>query len=380
VGLAGSISIAELALAVILAAQLLDPPRGSWRLPLGWPVVAFVAWTTVTALASARPLESLWEAKTTLWLLTIVVVANALPDRAAASRWTRLLFICVVAVAVVAIVQSALCPVVPPDVPVLEHFLRKCARARGFFSIYMTLAGVVTVVLVTMLPGVVRAVTAARPWAAAAWLVGLVALALTYVRSAWLGFALGAASSLVLMKRRWLPVAALALVLVAATALPGVGERMRTIGSTTDETTRDRLAMLAAGVRIAADHPWTGVGPGQVKHLYARYATPEALRRSTSHLHNTPLQILVERGVVGLVLWLALFGAFFVRATRILRRLPPEALADRAIVSGVVGAVVAFLLAGLFEYNFGDTEVLMVACAVMALPFVVEADRPGRSA
>jgi O-antigen ligase len=238
----------------------------------------------------------------------------------------------------------------------------------------------VTVVLVTMLPGVVRAVTAARPWAAAAWLVGLVALALTYVRSAWLGFALGAASSLVLMKRRWLPVAALALVLVAATALPGVGERMRTIGSTTDETTRDRLAMLAAGVRIAADHPWTGVGPGQVKHLYARYATPEALRRSTSHLHNTPLQILVERGVVGLVLWLALFGAFFVRATRILRRLPPEALADRAIVSGVVGAVVAFLLAGLFEYNFGDTEVLMVACAVMALPFVVEADRPGRSA
>lgn len=31
----------------------------------------------------------------------------------------------------------------------------------------------------------------------------------------------------------------------------------------------------------------------------------------------------------------------------------------------------AFLVAGLFEYNFGDTEVVLVAVALMALPFVV---------
>src|SRR5207237_2943962 len=37
-------------------------------------------------------------------------------------------------------------------------------------------------------------------------------------------------------------------------------------------------------------------------------------------------------------------------------------------------AIAAFLVAGLFEYNFGDTEVLLVAVALMALPFGVQRD------
>jgi len=36
-----------------------------------------------------------------------------------------------------------------------------------------------------------------------------------------------------------------------------------------------------------------------------------------------------------------------------------------------MAAIAAFLVAGLFEYNFGDTEVLLVAVALMALPFTV---------
>ena len=39
---------------------------------------------------------------------------------------------------------------------------------------------------------------------------------------------------------------------------------------------------------------------------------------------------------------------------------------------GAIAAIAAFLGAGLFEYNFGDTEVLLVACVLMAMPFVVE--------
>jgi hypothetical protein len=57
----------------------------------------------------------------------------------------------------------------------------------------------------------------------------------------------------------------------------------------------------------------------------------------------------------------------------ILRRLPREAAGDRALVLGSLAAVVAFLVAGLFEYSFGDTEVLLVAMALMALPFALRA-------
>ena len=46
---------------------------------------------------------------------------------------------------------------------------------------------------------------------------------------------------------------------------------------------------------------------------------------------------------------------------------------DRVIVStddADIAAVAAFLTAGLFEYNFGDSEVVMMVYFLMALPFV----------
>jgi putative inorganic carbon (hco3(-)) transporter len=158
-------------------------------------------------------------------------------------------------------------------------------------------------------------------------------------------------------------------VLAALAALPGVADRLRTIGSLRDDTTRDRLAMLATGLSLVREHPLTGIGPGQVKRVYPTAAGPEALRRSTSHLHNTPLQITVERGIPGLLAWTAIFVTFLVHTVRLVRRLPESP--DRALVVGVLGAIVAFLVAGLFEYNFGDSEVVLVAVALMALPFVV---------
>ena len=84
--------------------------------------------------------------------------------------------------------------------------------------------------------------------------------------------------------------------------------------------------------------------------------------------------------MVGLALWLWMFLAFFVRAGRVLRRVPPAAVGDRALVVGALAAVAAFLVSGLFEYNFGDTEVLLVTLAVMALPFVVERELASRTA
>ncbi len=41
-------------------------------------------------------------------------------------------------------------------------------------------------------------------------------------------------------------------------------------------------------------------------------------------------------------------------------------------MAGSFVAVLDFLVAGLFEYNFGSSVVVLVAYAVMALPFIVE--------
>ena len=389
VGLAASISLAAIAL-VLLAAWLVFGPRPAVRPRAGWPLLgplaAFAAWTLVAALASSRPVESLVAAKGLLTLGAFYVVLHALPDRAAARRFATGLFLAVSLVALLAIAQVGFCPAGGTvESGPLRLLFRKCARARGFFSIYMTLAGVLTLVLVSVLPRLARGGRSAV-WALPGWLAGVLALGLTYARGAWLGFAVGAVASALTLRRRWLVLIALALVIAGTLAVePGVLERLRTVGDLADDTARDRLAMLDAGLRLVRAHPVTGVGPGEVKRLYPAWATEEALRRSTSHLHDTPLQIVVERGIPGLAAWIAIWVAFFARAGRTLYRIPAGDEESRGLVLGSMAAIAAFLVAGLFEYNFGDTEVLLVALALMALPFVVardldaEADR-GRSA
>ena len=120
------------------------------------------------------------------------------------------------------------------------------------------------------------------------------------------------------------------------------------------------------------ERPLLGVGPGGVKRQYERYALPEAFKKRTSHVHSAPLQILVERGVLGLGAWLWIWAAFLARAIGLLRRLPGEARAERALVAGSLAAIVGFLVGGLSEYNFGDSEVVMVAWALMALPWAAD--------
>ena len=383
-GLAFSITLSETTLVVLAVVLVLGGSVDALRrAPLVAPIGAFAAWTLVAAALSAEPADSLRATRSLLPLATMWIVLAALPSSAAARRFATALFVAVAAAALTAIVQVVTCPAdggygSGPHIPVVGGFFRKCARAHAFFSIYMTLAGVLTVVLTLTLP---RLRGLARPMlATAAWLVGAVALGLTLVRGAWLGFVTGAGLTLTVMRRRRLAVAVLVILVAAALAMPTVHRRIETIGDPADDTTRDRVAMLHGGLRLIHEHPLAGVGPGQVKRLYPVYAPPEALRRHTSHLHNTPLQIAVERGLVGLALWLWIFLAFFVRAGRILRRVPPGAAADRALVAGALAAVAAFLVSGLFEYNFGDTEVLLVLLAVMALPFVVERELEGRAA
>jgi len=210
-------------------------------------------------------------------------------------------------------------------------------------------------------------------WAVPAWFAHALALGLTEVRGAWVGFAAGGLGCALALRRRWLVLAALSFVLAGVLAAePGTLKRLRSVGDPRDETTRDRLAMLVAGLQLVRAHPVVGIGPGQVKNVYPTVAIPEALRRSTSHLHDTPLQLVVERGLPGLLAWTAIWVAFFYRAARVLQRIPSSDNDARMLVIGSMAAIAAFLVAGLFEYNFGDTEVLLVALSLMALPFVVE--------
>jgi O-antigen ligase len=376
-GLAVSISLAQAALALLAARWLwrLATGRARHPWPLALPFLAFAGASLLAAVLSARPLESLAALRGLLLIVTVYVALDALPDARAAERALMALLALTAAVSVLGVLQVALCPWLPELPFPFTRLARRCHRAHGFYSIYMTLAGVLSLVLLATGPRLLAG--RASRWPAAAWLLDGLGFVFTYVRGAWLGFLVGVAVVLGLVRRGRVVVVGAVLVLALVVLLvPGVRRRAESIVDPDDPTARDRWSMWGSGLAMARERPVTGIGPGQVKHEYRRYAAPEALQQSRGHLHNTPLQILVERGLLGLATWAWIFAAFFLRAGRLLGAAPGPG--ERALVAGSLAAVAGFLAGGLTEYNFGDSEVVLVAYLVMAVPFAV-APRPGQA-
>lgn len=374
-GLGVSISLAQLALGALAVCWLLRlgerGRRARLAFPLLAPILAFAAATVLSALASARPLASLAASKDLLLLATVYLILHALPGPGPAARFLSRLFLILAVVSVLAIVQVTACPHDPGWIPLAARFFKRCDRAHAFYSIYVTLAGVLSVGLLAVLPRLLPGGADRRWWTAPAWAAGLLALALTYVRGAWIGAGVGAVvlGGLARRARWWLLAGLLLAVMVLVVGPPGLRQRALSIGDPADITARERVFMLRSGLAIARDHPLAGVGPGQVKEVYPRYVLPGALRSQRSHVHNTPLQILVERGPLGLLAWGWLWVAFFIETGRALRRLAPGQARERTLIAGGIAAIAGFLVAGLFEFNFGDSEVAMLAYAVMALAF-----------
>lgn len=381
VGLGVSIALAQSALTVLVALWLLqfrDPEaRAGLTFPLAAPFAGFIGASLLAALLSADVPASLFAAKKVLLVSVFFVLVNTLRDSDGAARFLERLFLVVVGVSALSVLQVALCPAEPWPLSVVGRWLSRCGRARGFYSIYMTLAGVLTLVLLAWFPRLLGRASAPRRWELPAWLLMLGALILTWTRGAWLGFVAGA-GALAPVARRGRALALicgsilLILVLVGAGSLAAGGQIRGFRNMVELGTVRERLYMWQTGFRLLQLSPVTGIGPGQVKTHYSRYALPGAEERGVGHLHSSPLQVLVETGVLGFASWVWLWVAFFVRGFRILQRAGPGQERERALIWGSLAAILGFLVAGLTENNFADSEVLMVAYTVMAIPFLVE--------
>lgn len=308
-----------------------------------------------------------------LLVAALYVTAAMLRDVADADRFLAGLTVVLAAAAVIGLLQVGICPgpAAPERTP--RWLYHRCDRAHGFFSIYMTLAGVLLLGSLALLPRLLPGSGLSGSWRPVAWLVMLAGLIATYTRGAWIGFVAGVLFVGASVRRgRLLLLGGLVLLTLGALAAPyQLRHRFTSMADPEGEGVKERTYMWRSGLAMWREHPIFGVGPGGVKREYGRHALPEAAKKRTSHVHNTPLQIMVERGVVGVAAWLWIWAAFFRAGLRQLRRLPPEASRERALVLGSLAGIAGFLVAGLSEYNFGDSEVVMLAWVVMALPWVM---------
>ena len=206
-------------------------------------------------------------------------------------------------------------------------------------------------------------------WQLAASSLATVTLLLTFTRSVWLGWIVAVFAILVVSRAR-LAFYALPVLIVFVTLMPlPLFSRLVSTFDARQESNFDRIRMLEAGVEMIKDFPLLGVGPANVKEIYSIYRKHDAPRARPPHLHNNVVQLWAERGILGLAAYLLLLALFLrecVRGWNGPRREWAEAGAAVAI---------GLTVAGLFEFNFGDTEVFYLMLNLFAL-VVVSLEQP----
>ncbi|HKO21519.1 MAG TPA: O-antigen ligase family protein [Candidatus Eisenbacteria bacterium] len=257
-------------------------------------------------------------------------------------------------------------------------------RVRGAVGHPLTYGG--QAMLLAVLAWAILLRSRDRRWMAAAFaLLTLLAPALlgSYTRSAWIGTLVGFAIVIALTRARWIAALAAAVVLLVLVMPGGYRERALSVFHPHGVWNRERLILWDAGWRMFREHPVTGVGLQDLKPLVARYRSPEAHEPPHGHMHNVYLQILVTMGVVGFAAFAYLVTALWRTAAR---RLRVDARAGDANPFGMalriatVAALAGFLVAGLFEWNFGDEELLDFLFTLIGLAWAASAWRQVRPA
>jgi O-antigen ligase len=250
------------------------------------------------------------------------------------------------------------------------------ARLRGISGYYMTVAGLLMVVGLITAGELLSALKDPRPrrlaFLVGSGLVVFLALLGTYTRGAWAGFAAGL---ILLLRRRRGALMGLALVAALLLLLGPESGRERAL-SALEPGHRDNVVRIATwkhGLQMIGEHPLTGVGLVIPERLLAEgaFTTPEgATLVPHSHMHNAYLQVAVGMGLPALAVFVWMIVAFF-RIGRGAARSPIRSLWEEGLIAAYPAALVALLVNGLFEWNFGDSEVLglfyFVSGAVLGL-------------
>jgi len=109
-----------------------------------------------------------------------------------------------------------------------------------------------------------------------------------------------------------------------------------------------------SAARLFIADPWTGWGLHDLRAEFDAVKAPGD--PSEGHMRSVPWQIAVSMGLPGLAAFAWLVAGWF----RLLNRARASAPSPftRAVIEGTEASVVGFLAAGLFEWNFGDSEIL----------------------
>jgi O-antigen ligase len=362
-----SIALSQIFLAcaiLVFSVEWFITRRRLWFPPIAAPLLLFMLCTAVSLALSPEPFLGR-AAISKFWLFGIIVlVVNIFNERHVTQTYLALFSLSLMA-ALLVIGQFL----------IIGHVSVE-TRLTGFMGHWMTLSGELMLAFIAGIGFLLFG----RPRELWLWLAGLavvgVALAMTLTRSVWLATLAGIFVLLLLRHFHWRTFAAAGLVagIVAIAAPAVIQKRIVSMWDANDPSNYARLAIWKAGRRMVEAHPWIGVGPQRISRVFYDYHPIQSDRNRSGfypvHMHNNLLQFAAERGIPCALAWLWLIlklaGDHWIRFRRTLAT-------DQTRTVPAVGftAVVVLFLAGFFEFNFGDSEVLMVFLFLVSAPYAL---------
>jgi O-antigen ligase len=361
-----SISFSIAASHILLSAATLVYFYWKWRqdphfprVPILIPALAFAYCVFLSAVFSIHPSISIYHAKNLALFIIIPIFYDAVHDL----DDIKIIFGVLILAGCISAAYGLFQFFNSQDV-VLQK------RITGFMSHWMTFSGLLMILNVLLFSHLLFSKKHPVWFYPAFGLVSL-ALLLSLTRSAWLGF-LAAATILIAMRKvRWViavPVVIGIIFVGSFLVFPSVvASRMSSVFNPNETSNRDRLQMLRSGWEIVKDYPLTGVGIAMIQDVYPKYRSPDSVFRSNQHLHNNMVQMAAENGILALIAWLWLIGKVLKDLTGWKQKVMGRE--EQFMIHGTIGIVISLFVAGMFEYNFGDSEVKMLFLALITVPY-----------
>ena len=319
-----------------------------------WPLLAYAALSLIVCFFSVNPAVSFKDARELLLYLVVPLTMSGLAARRG-RVWTTH-----------ALLASGL---LSSLYSIGYFFLRSQPgeRIQGFMGHYMTQAGLLLLFLCVAMGRLLFSRDKTRWIWGIAFVLTALSLALTLTRSAWIGFVVAFAFLLFLYRPRALIFVPVVIGLFLLFSPRPMKQRAFSIFGLQSYANKHRLEYLKAGWQIVREYPLHGTGPDTVDMVFQnpKYGL-STISRQNVHLHNNIVQIAAERGVPTLLAWTVFIIWAFLALLKLLRDRDAAVFPDAAAAAA---ALLALVTAGLFEYNFADSEIAVLFLYLITVPF-----------